>query len=44
MGYTVFPFEELEWKPRREGDPRLVKVTTAGDLEHVESLLGGDGA
>jgi 2-C-methyl-D-erythritol 4-phosphate cytidylyltransferase len=26
-----------------EGDPRLAKVTTAGDLEHVESLLGGDG-
>lgn len=26
-----------------EGDPRLVKVTTAGDLEQVESLLGGDG-
>jgi 2-C-methyl-D-erythritol 4-phosphate cytidylyltransferase len=25
-----------------EGDPRLVKVTTVGDLEHVESLLGGD--
>jgi len=25
-----------------EGDPRLVKVTTAGDLEHVESLLEGD--
>ena len=24
MGYTVFPFDELEWKPRREGDPRLV--------------------
>jgi 2-C-methyl-D-erythritol 4-phosphate cytidylyltransferase len=26
-----------------EGDPRLVKVTTAGDLEHVERLLEGDG-
>jgi 2-C-methyl-D-erythritol 4-phosphate cytidylyltransferase len=25
-----------------EGDPRLVKVTTVGDLERVESLLGGD--
>ena len=24
MGYTVFRFEELEWTPRREGDPRLV--------------------
>ena len=24
MGYTVFRFDELEWKPRREGDPRLV--------------------
>ena len=24
MGYTVFHFDELDWKPRREGDPRLV--------------------
>ena len=24
MGYTVFQFHELEWEPRREGDPRLV--------------------
>ena len=24
VGYTVFHFDELEWKPRREGDPRLV--------------------
>ncbi len=24
VGYTVFQFDELEWKPRREGDPRLV--------------------
>ena len=24
VGYTVFHVENLEWKPRREGDPRLV--------------------
>jgi mannose-6-phosphate isomerase-like protein (cupin superfamily) len=24
VGYTVFHADELEWKPRREGDPRLV--------------------
>ena len=24
MGYTVFNASELEWAPRREGDPRLV--------------------
>ncbi len=24
MGYTVFHASELEWHPRREGDPRLV--------------------
>lgn len=24
MGYTVFHADELEWRPRREGDPRLV--------------------
>jgi mannose-6-phosphate isomerase-like protein (cupin superfamily) len=24
MDYTVFHFDELDWKPRREGDPRLV--------------------
>lgn len=24
MGYTVFHASELEWRPRREGDPRLV--------------------
>lgn len=24
MGYTVFHAGELEWHPRREGDPRLV--------------------
>jgi len=23
MGYTVFRWDELEWHPRREGDPRL---------------------
>ena len=23
MGYTVFHWAELEWHPRREGDPRL---------------------
>ncbi|HUQ23677.1 MAG TPA: cupin domain-containing protein [Gaiellaceae bacterium] len=23
MGYTVFHADELDWKPRREGDPRL---------------------
>ena len=23
MGYTVFHAAELDWKPRREGDPRL---------------------
>ena len=23
MGYTVFHWDELEWHPRREGDPRL---------------------
>src|SRR6185312_6390892 len=23
MGYTVFHWHELEWHPRREGDPRL---------------------
>ena len=23
MPYTVFPWDELEWHPRREGDPRL---------------------
>jgi mannose-6-phosphate isomerase-like protein (cupin superfamily) len=23
MGYTIFHADELEWKPRREGDPRL---------------------
>jgi mannose-6-phosphate isomerase-like protein (cupin superfamily) len=24
MAYTVFNWDELEWHPRREGDPRLV--------------------
>ena len=24
MGYTIFHADELEWHPRREGDPRLV--------------------
>jgi mannose-6-phosphate isomerase-like protein (cupin superfamily) len=24
VGYTVFHADELDWKPRREGDPRLV--------------------
>jgi mannose-6-phosphate isomerase-like protein (cupin superfamily) len=24
MGYTVFRSDELDWHPRREGDPRLV--------------------
>ena len=24
VGYTVFHVDDLEWKPRREGDPRLV--------------------
>jgi mannose-6-phosphate isomerase-like protein (cupin superfamily) len=24
VGYTVFRADELEWHPRREGDPRLV--------------------
>ena len=24
MGYTIFRSDELEWHPRREGDPRLV--------------------
>lgn len=24
MGYTVFHWSELDWHPRREGDPRLV--------------------
>ena len=24
MPYTVFHWDELEWHPRREGDPRLV--------------------
>jgi mannose-6-phosphate isomerase-like protein (cupin superfamily) len=24
VGYTVFRFDELPWKPRRENDPRLV--------------------
>jgi mannose-6-phosphate isomerase-like protein (cupin superfamily) len=23
VGYTVFHWDELEWHPRREGDPRL---------------------
>ena len=23
MGYTIFHADELDWKPRREGDPRL---------------------
>ena len=23
MGYTVFHADELDWQPRREGDPRL---------------------
>lgn len=23
MSYTIFHADELEWKPRREGDPRL---------------------
>ncbi|MDX6438670.1 MAG: hypothetical protein QOF45_1253 [Gaiellaceae bacterium] len=23
MGYTIFHAAELDWKPRREGDPRL---------------------
>jgi len=23
VGYTIFHADELEWKPRREGDPRL---------------------
>lgn len=24
MGYTVFHWSERDWRPRREGDPRLV--------------------
>jgi mannose-6-phosphate isomerase-like protein (cupin superfamily) len=24
MPYTVFHWDDLEWRPRREGDPRLV--------------------
>ena len=24
VGYTIFPAAELDWHPRREGDPRLV--------------------
>jgi mannose-6-phosphate isomerase-like protein (cupin superfamily) len=28
--YTVFHWDELEWHPRREGDPRLV-----AELSHV---------
>ena len=23
MGYTIFHADELDWQPRREGDPRL---------------------
>jgi mannose-6-phosphate isomerase-like protein (cupin superfamily) len=23
VGYTVFHWDELDWRPRREGDPRL---------------------
>lgn len=30
MSYTVFHAGELEWKPRREGDPRL-----AAELSHA---------
>ena len=29
-GYTIFHADELEWKPRREGDPRL-----AAELSHA---------
>lgn len=33
MSYTVFHAGELEWKPRREGDPRL-----AAELSHAMTL------
>ena len=39
MAYSIFHAGELEWHPRREGDPRLVKITTASDLAFVETLL-----
>ena len=29
-GYTIFHADELEWKPRREGDPRLVAELSQG--------------
>ena len=43
MGYTIFHAGDLEWHPRREGDPRLVSelseaMTSAGKNATLQYL------
>ena len=38
MAYTVFHRDELEWHPRREGDPRLVSELSGG-MSHSRANL-----
>ena len=38
MGYTIFRASELEWRPRRPGDPRLASELSAA-LTHSRANL-----
>ena len=40
VGYTVFHVDDLEWKPRREGDPRLVSELSEAMTQSRANLFG----
>ena len=39
MGYTVFHYDDLGWKPRREGDPRLVSELSGAMTQSRANLF-----
>ena len=39
MGYTIFHADELDWKPRREGDPRLAAELSGAMTESRANLF-----
>ncbi len=39
MGYTIFHADELDWQPRREGDPRLAAGLSDGMTQSRANLF-----
>jgi len=39
VGYTIFHADELEWKPRHEGDPRLAAELSGAMMQSRANLF-----